>query len=84
MKKQYIPKEIRDKKAFEFHDLVQGNMVVAQYESKFSELTPYVQHMVTNEEEKAKKFQSGLAPYIMRRLVRFKLRMGPYLRISFC
>lgn len=64
LSKQYIPKAVTNQKVVEFYNLVQGNMTVAQYETKFTELLRYAPHMVADEEEKAKKFQRGLAPYI--------------------
>lgn len=71
VKKQYNPKAIMDKKQVDFHDLVQGHMVVAQYETKFFELSRYVLHMVAYDEEKAKTFQIGLVPYIYEKMTSF-------------
>lgn len=74
MKKQYIPQATQDKKVAEFHNLVQGEMTIVQYENKFLGLSRYASHMEADEEEKAKKIQSGLAPYIYEKIVHFKSR----------
>lgn len=49
MKKQYIPHATRDKKVAEFHNLVQGEMTIVQYENKFLGLSKYASHMVADE-----------------------------------
>lgn len=72
MSKQYIPKSPRDKKAIELY-LVQGNSTMAQYEMKFTQLSRIVPHMVADDVEKVKKFQSGLTPYIQERIAPFIL-----------
>ena len=44
----------------------QGNLTVAQYEAKFTEL-------IATEEEKAVKFQDGLKPYLKNKISILKL-----------
>lgn len=39
-KKQFISECVRDLKAFEFSNLVQGDMIMVQYDTKFHELAP--------------------------------------------
>lgn len=67
LSKQYIPK------AMDFINLVQGNMFVAKYESKFSELSHYAPHIVADEDEREKKFQQGLAPHIYEKITSFMI-----------
>jgi hypothetical protein len=54
---QYFPRIIREAKAREFMDLVQGSMIVAQYAAKFMQLSRFALYMIPNEEKKAKKFE---------------------------
>lgn len=46
---------------------------MAQYETKFTKLSRYAPHMVADKEERAKKFQHGLAPHIQERVAPFML-----------
>lgn len=67
-KKKYVPNVAKDKKAKEFARLVQGQMLMADYEAKFIDLSRYAPHVVASAREKARKFQEGLTPYIQNRL----------------
>lgn len=41
MQNQYIPSVVKDRKATEFANLVQGSMMVTKYDTKFEELSKY-------------------------------------------
>ncbi|KAJ8619853.1 hypothetical protein MRB53_028382 [Persea americana] len=71
--KKYIPKHIRAQKAQEFANLIQGNMTVAEYEAKFSELARYAPHLIPDEASKADKFEKGLRPILMKQVAGFEL-----------
>ncbi|XP_073025230.1 uncharacterized protein [Primulina eburnea] len=51
---------VRQKKEREFEDLRQGNMSVAEYESRYSALLKYVPHVATNVHAKMRQFLKGL------------------------
>ena len=57
---KYFPQCIRDRKVSEFEQLKQGNMTMAEYETKFTELARYAPHMVDTNYKKARKFEGGL------------------------
>lgn len=54
--KKYILNVVRDCKASEFVQLVQGSMTVSKYEAKFSELSRYAPQIISTEKEKTRKF----------------------------
>ncbi|XP_074342767.1 uncharacterized protein LOC141680439 [Apium graveolens] len=56
-----------------FLELKQGNMSVAEYEAKFTELSRFVPYHVNTDEKKAKRFQQGLKPYIQNRIAVFEI-----------
>ncbi|MQM09836.1 hypothetical protein Taro_042715 [Colocasia esculenta] len=51
-----------------------GSVTVLEYEARFSELSKYAPHIVTDERRKAKKFVMGLRPSLRTRLVAFDHR----------
>ncbi|XP_028126409.1 uncharacterized protein LOC114323125 [Camellia sinensis] len=57
---KYFPQCFRVRKVFEFQELKQGRMSVAEYEAKFTELARFALHMVDTNYEKARKFEGGL------------------------
>lgn len=72
--KKYITNVARNRKAAEFAQLVQGQMLVTNYEAKFAKLSRYAPHAVDTEGEKACKFhedspripsQNKMAPLVM-------------------
>ncbi|XP_023885427.2 uncharacterized protein LOC111997559 isoform X2 [Quercus suber] len=65
---QYFTERFRDKQAENFEELVQGNMGVAQYEAKFTELSRFSPHLVSTEALRVKKFRKGLNFKIRQRL----------------
>ncbi|KAL8125633.1 hypothetical protein AgCh_013050 [Apium graveolens] len=56
-----------------FLELKQGNMTVLEYEKKFTELSRFMPKYTSTEEEKTKKFQQGLEPWIRDRVTMFEL-----------
>ncbi|KAM1175927.1 hypothetical protein PS2_028049 [Malus domestica] len=60
----YFPETIRNAKNEEFIGLTQGNMTVAQYESKFLQLSQLAPRLVSTDEQRAAKFLMGLRPSI--------------------
>ncbi|KAL6342244.1 hypothetical protein AAG906_006865 [Vitis piasezkii] len=61
-------------KRMEFENLIQGTMSVLEYESHFSELSRFALGMISEEGEKARRFQQGLRPAIRNRLVPLAIR----------
>ncbi|XP_030950154.1 uncharacterized protein LOC115974078 [Quercus lobata] len=56
----YFPDIVRDQKAREFFDLVQGTMTVEEYAAKFVKLSRFAPYLIPNEPKKICKFQKGL------------------------
>ena len=50
-----------------------GDMMVAQYETKFIELSCFAPQLIATEEEKALKCQDGLKPYLKNKISILKL-----------
>ena len=50
----------RDEKQRELLNLKQGNMTVAEYEVKFTQLSRYASLMVASERDKCRRFEEGL------------------------
>lgn len=59
---------VRECKEVEFLEPFQGNMSVAQYEAKFTELSGFAPHMVEDDVRKAYKFEQGLKSSIHSKL----------------
>ncbi|MQM11295.1 hypothetical protein Taro_044200 [Colocasia esculenta] len=51
-----------------------GSMTILEYEARFSELSKYAPHIVTDERRKVKKFVMGMRPSLRTRLVVFDHR----------
>ncbi|XP_052210449.1 uncharacterized protein LOC127813488 [Diospyros lotus] len=51
---------VRSQKTYEFIELTQGNMSVAQYEEEFTSLARFAPELVDTDEKKATKFLRGL------------------------
>lgn len=60
MQNKHISTVVKDRKAFEFSNFVQGPMTVTEYETKFEELSKYAPNTIRTKCEKALKFQRGL------------------------
>ena len=52
----------------EFINPVQGSMIVAQYEAKFTSLSRFARAFVLTEEKKAKQFMRGLMTSIRNKI----------------
>ena len=63
----------------EFVHLEQRDLIVAQYEARFTELSRFSPQLIATEEEKALKFQDGLKPYLKNKISILKL--GVYLEV---
>ncbi|XP_058788212.1 uncharacterized protein LOC131662423 [Vicia villosa] len=61
-KRNYFPEDFHGKKEVEFHELKQGNGIVAEYAEKFQELIKYCPHYNTMNAKMSKclKFVNGL------------------------
>ncbi|KAL8105920.1 hypothetical protein AgCh_029652 [Apium graveolens] len=70
---KYFPQFFQDQMEVKFLELKQGNISVADYESKFEELSRYVPSYVDTDRKKAKKFQQGLKPWIRGKVFIFEL-----------
>jgi len=70
---KYYPKYMQNQMELKFLELKQGSMSVLEYEKKFTELSKFVIKYTSTEEEKAKKFQQGLEPWIRDRVAMFEL-----------
>ncbi|MQM10889.1 hypothetical protein Taro_043789 [Colocasia esculenta] len=68
---KFVPEHVQDRMEQEFLSLAQGSMTVLEYEARFSELSKYAPHIVTDERRKTKKFVMGLKPSLRTRLVAF-------------
>lgn len=49
MQDKYVLSVIKDRKAVEFTNLVQGAMIVTEYETKFEELSKYAPNVIATE-----------------------------------
>ena len=77
--KKYFPDSVRRQKVREFVRLEQRDLIVAQYEAKFTELSRFAPQLIATEEEKALKFQDGLKSYLKNKISIMKL--GVYLEV---
>ena len=73
---KYFGRAVRAARRQEFSTLVQGSLTVAQYETRFSELSRFAPELISTEELRARRFEDGLMPYIWSRLV--ALCIGDY------
>ncbi|RVW92637.1 Retrovirus-related Pol polyprotein from transposon 17.6 [Vitis vinifera] len=71
---KYFGEVAKHAKRMEFEHLIQGTMSVLEYESRFSELSCFALGMISEEGEKARRFQQGLRPAIRNRLVLLAIR----------
>ncbi|GMH17776.1 hypothetical protein Nepgr_019617 [Nepenthes gracilis] len=65
---KYFPANLRGQKEEEFLRLRQENRSVAEYDSKFTELSHYAPFMVEDEERKVRRFFQGLRDDIRRHI----------------
>lgn len=57
---KYYPRSFCHAKRNEFLRLVQGNMIVADYEKKFTKLAKYAMIAIADETDRCKRFEEGL------------------------
>ncbi|WOG89301.1 hypothetical protein DCAR_0208538 [Daucus carota subsp. sativus] len=81
-KDKYMPEIYRDEKQREFLDLKQGNMTVAEYEVKFTQLSRYASSMVATERDKCRRFEEGLKYEIRSKITIGELRSYTDLRAA--
>ncbi|XP_063938038.1 uncharacterized protein LOC135147914 [Daucus carota subsp. sativus] len=74
---KYFPRYVQDKMEIKFLELKQGNLSVAEYEAKFTELSRFVPEYVDSEIKRAKRFQQGLKQWIRSRIAMFELKEYP-------
>ncbi|XP_057965424.1 uncharacterized protein LOC131155986 [Malania oleifera] len=65
---RYFPSSVHDAKAYEFSSLTQGTLIVQSYAARYIKLSRFAPCMISNEYEKARRFEKGLRKDI-RRLV---------------
>jgi hypothetical protein len=71
---QYVPRIQQQLWAKEFLTLTQGNMTVAEYSTKFIELSRYAPTLIPNDQEKAEKFLDGSLARIKERIAILKIK----------
>ena len=76
---KYIPESARDRLFSEFLELKQGQMIVSQYNTKFTQLSRYAEGLVRNEADRTKKFIKGLKAEIRSKLIPLQLKV--YMRL---
>lgn len=59
-REMYIPDWVKEQKVYQFIELQQGDMTVAQYEAEFIALSRYAPEIVTPEARKVSKFERSL------------------------
>lgn len=64
-------KIVRDAKAKEFANLVQGTMIMHQYAARFVEPLWFAMYLIPDKERKAWKFEKGLNPRTYKQVVIF-------------
>ena len=79
---KYMPEVYRDEKQREFLTLRQGNMSVAEYEVKFTQLSHYALAMVATERDKCRRFEEGLKYDIRSKITPADLRSYTDLRAA--
>ncbi|XP_074347186.1 uncharacterized protein LOC141686019 [Apium graveolens] len=70
---KYFPKCLENKMEIKFLELKQGDISVADYEAKFTELSRYALHHIQDEKRKAKRFEQSLKPWIYQKVAVFEL-----------
>jgi hypothetical protein len=65
---------MQEAKAWEFLDLVQGEMSMIEYAAKFLQLSRFGLYLIPTEEKKAKKFERGLNSRIRTMMSCFDIR----------
>ncbi|XP_048128976.1 uncharacterized protein LOC125312931 [Rhodamnia argentea] len=71
---KYFSRTAREQKMIEFFRLHENQMIVDQYEAKFSKLSKYGPRLIENPEDRARRFGDGLKPEIKSILASFNLQ----------
>ena len=79
---KFMPEIYRDEKQREFLTLKQGNMTVAEYEVKFTQLSPYASSMVATERDKCRRFEECIKYEIRSKITIGELRNFTDLRAA--
>lgn len=64
----FFPVIVKQQKAGEFTNLIQGNMIMEQHVTKFMELRMFAQNLISIEEMRAQNFQDGKQPRILAKV----------------
>ncbi|XXG42071.1 hypothetical protein AAC387_Pa01g2421 [Persea americana] len=59
---KYVPAHIKRQKAIKFQQLIEGNMTILEYLTKFERLSRYALDLINTVEKKIAKFLEGLNP----------------------
>jgi len=59
----------------EFQDLKQDHLTVNQYEVKFTQLSRYAEKLLSEEEDRTKRFVRGLKSEVRSKLIPFQLQV---------
>ncbi|XP_041025420.1 uncharacterized protein LOC121265825 [Juglans microcarpa x Juglans regia] len=70
----FFPRSIRDARAKDFADLVQGTMTLHQYAARYVELSRFASYLIPDEEKKTRKFDKGLNNQIYERVVALQIQ----------
>ncbi|XP_008778906.2 uncharacterized protein LOC103698646 [Phoenix dactylifera] len=70
---KYFSQGIRFQKYREFDRLEQGDMTVAQYAAKFEEMSRYAPTLISEDSDRARKFENGLRGRIQQQVAAFEL-----------
>ncbi len=62
----YFPTNVKRQMERDLHNLCQGDKSVTEYEKEFMRLLNCIPHVVRDDEDKARIFESGLRPRIFR------------------
>ncbi|XP_024018441.1 uncharacterized protein LOC112090707 [Morus notabilis] len=71
---QYFPQSYMDEKVMDFMSLLQGDMSVREYETKFNDLSRFAPSLVESENLKCLKFEKGLKNSVRRPLVALRIQ----------
>ncbi|XP_058103461.1 uncharacterized protein LOC131247034 [Magnolia sinica] len=58
--RKFFPDHVHQQRVLEFETLVQGDMLVSQYDARFIALSRFVTYLVDDEGQKASHFENGL------------------------
>jgi len=70
---RFFPLAQKQQCARDFLELKQGSMSVEQYSAEFLRLSRYAPYLIPDEETKVEKFQGGLVPRLLERIIFVKV-----------